>query len=222
MVHSPHDKLAFCGYHSIGTKGATGASLQPVAADIALSGADCIWHACLCAVGRLDILRRALRHHHHHDHHRGRTFAIFFTLFAIGLAGYALSTAAAIIFEGHQAKMAFKRLETRMKKIAALSNHIIVCGGILANRAASEFGRRNVPFVLSEADEAKLKQTLLWLHAAYVERRQRHYGLGTPIRSGKDTPTATNWSRGRLHRTAVLRQRCGATFCTPHSTFRTL
>jgi voltage-gated potassium channel len=26
-----------------------------------------------------------------------------------------------------------------------------------------------------EADEAKLKQTLLWLHASYVEKRQRHY-----------------------------------------------
>jgi voltage-gated potassium channel len=97
----------------------------------------------------------------------GRTFAIFFTLFAIGLAGYALSTAAAIVFEGHQAKMALKRLENRMNKIAALSNHIIVCGGgILANRAASEFSRRNVPFVMIEADEAKLKQTLLWLHAS--------------------------------------------------------
>ena len=106
----------------------------------------------------------------------GRTFAIFFTLFAIGLAGYALSTAAAIVFEGHQAKMALKRLENRMKQIAALSNHVIVCGGgILANRAAGEFSRRRVPFVIIEADEAKLKRTLLWLHAAYVEKRQRHY-----------------------------------------------
>lgn len=106
----------------------------------------------------------------------GRTFAIFFTLFAIGLAGYALSTAAAIVFEGHQAKMARKRLEKRMQQIAALSNHVIVCGGgILANRAASEFRRRNTPFVIIEADEAKLKRTLLWLHAPYVEKRQRHY-----------------------------------------------
>jgi voltage-gated potassium channel len=75
----------------------------------------------------------------------GRTFAIFFTLFAIGLAGYAL-------------------------------NHVIVCGGgILANRAAGEFRRRNVPFVIVEAEEAKLKRTLLWLHGPYVEKRQRHY-----------------------------------------------
>ncbi len=106
----------------------------------------------------------------------GRTFAIFFTLFAIGLAGYALSTAAAIVFEGHQAKMALKRLEKRMQQIAALSGHVIVCGGgILANRTASEFRRRNVPFVIVEADEVKLKQTMLWLHGAYVEKRQRHY-----------------------------------------------
>lgn len=106
----------------------------------------------------------------------GRTFAIFFTLIAIGLAGYALSTAAAIVFEGHQAKMARKRLEKRMQQIADLSNHVIVCGGgILANRAASEFRRRNTSFVIIEADEARLKRTLLWLHAPYVEKRQRHY-----------------------------------------------
>ena len=36
-----------------------------------------------------------------------------------------------------------------MKNISALSNHVIVCGGgILANRAASEFRRRHVPFAL--------------------------------------------------------------------------
>ncbi len=106
----------------------------------------------------------------------GRVFAIFFTLFAIGLAGYSLSTSAAIVFEGHHAKMALKRLEKRMKQISALSNHVIVCGGgILANRAAGEFKRRNMPFVIIEADEAKLKRTLLWLHAPYVEKRQSHY-----------------------------------------------
>ena len=63
-----------------------------------------------------------------------------------------------------------------MKKIAALSNHVIICGGgILANRAAGEFSRRKMPFVIIEANEARLKQTLLWLHAPYVEKRQRHY-----------------------------------------------
>lgn len=106
----------------------------------------------------------------------GRIFAIFFTLFAIGLAGYALSTAAAIVFEGHHAKMERKRLEQRMKQIAELTDHVIVCGGgILANRAAGEFRRRKMPFVIIEAEEAKLKRTLLWLHQPYVEKQQRHY-----------------------------------------------
>lgn len=106
----------------------------------------------------------------------GRIFSIFFTLFAIGLAGYSLSTAAAIIFEGQYAKTELKRLEKRMKKISLLSNHIIVCGGgILGNRAAGEFNRRNVPFLIIESDEAKLKRTLLWLHAPYLDKRQRHY-----------------------------------------------
>lgn len=32
-----------------------------------------------------------------------------------------------------------------------------------------------MPFVIIEADEAKLKRTMLWLHAPYVEKRQSHY-----------------------------------------------
>jgi voltage-gated potassium channel len=106
----------------------------------------------------------------------GRIFAIFFTLFAIGLAGYALSSAAAIIFEGQHAKLELKRLEKRMKKISTLSGHVIVCGGgILANRAANEFNRRNVQFVIIESDESRLKHTLLWMHGPYTEKRRRHY-----------------------------------------------
>ena len=106
----------------------------------------------------------------------GRIFAIFFTLFAIGLAGYALSTAAAIIFEGQSAKIERRRLERRMKKISALTNHVIVCGGgMLATRAAAEFRRRGIPFVLVEPDEVKLKRTMLWLHPSYMEKRLRHY-----------------------------------------------
>jgi voltage-gated potassium channel len=106
----------------------------------------------------------------------GRIFAIFFTLFAIGLAGYSISAIAAVIFEGQQTKMARKRLERRMKRIANLRNHVIICGGgILGNRAAAEFKRRNFPFVIIESDEEKLKRTLLWMHEGYVDKRLRHY-----------------------------------------------
>lgn len=106
----------------------------------------------------------------------GRIFAIFFTLVAIGLAGYAISSAAAIIFETQQAKTEKRKYERRMNEISKLSNHIIVCGGgILGNRAANEFKRRQFPFVMIESDEAKLKKALLWMHESYMDKRQRHY-----------------------------------------------
>ena len=106
----------------------------------------------------------------------GRIFAIFFTLFAIGLAGYAISSAAAILFETQQEKHQKRIFEQRMNNISKLSNHIIVCGGnIIGNRAAGEFRRRQFPFVIIEPDEAKLKKALLWMHESYVDKRMRHY-----------------------------------------------
>ena len=106
----------------------------------------------------------------------GRVFAIFFTLFAIGLAGYAISSAAAVIFETQQRNHEKRKYEQRMNEISKLSNHIIVCGGnIIGNRAASEFKRRQFPFVIIESDEAKLKQALLWMHESYMDKRIRHY-----------------------------------------------
>ncbi|MEM7114103.1 MAG: NAD-binding protein [Chloroflexota bacterium] len=106
----------------------------------------------------------------------GRIFAIFFTLVAIGLAGYAISSATAVIFETQQENREKRKYERRMNQISKLSNHIIVCGGgILGNRAASEFKRRQFPFVFIEPDEAKLKRSLLWMHESYIDKRQRHY-----------------------------------------------
>ena len=106
----------------------------------------------------------------------GRIFAIFFTLVAIGLAGYAISSATAVIFETQREKNEKRKYERRMNEISKLSNHIIVCGGgILGNRAASEFKRRQIPFVFIEPDEAKLKHALLWMHESYMDKRMRHY-----------------------------------------------
>lgn len=106
----------------------------------------------------------------------GRIFAIFFTLVAIGLAGYAISSATAVIFETQRENSERRKFERRMNEISKLSNHIIVCGGgILGNRAASEFKRRQFPFVFIEPDEAKLKRALLWMHESYMDKRQRHY-----------------------------------------------
>ncbi|MDJ0753593.1 MAG: NAD-binding protein [Ardenticatenaceae bacterium] len=106
----------------------------------------------------------------------GRIFAIFFTLVAIGLAGYAISSAAAVLFESQQRNREKRIFEKRMNQIAQLSNHIIVCGGgIIGNRAAGEFKRRGFPFVIIEPHEANLKRALLWMHDSYIDKRMRHY-----------------------------------------------
>ncbi len=106
----------------------------------------------------------------------GRVFAIVFTLFAIALAGYALSTVGATLFERQRSRLEIKRLKRRMNKIAELSNHIIICGAsTLGNRAANEFYRRGFKFVIIEQDAEKLKRALLWMYRPYVEKRQSHF-----------------------------------------------
>lgn len=106
----------------------------------------------------------------------GRIFAIFFTLVAIGLAGYAISSVVAELFERQQEKSERKKYRSRMNAIAQLSDHVIVCGAtIMGNRAAGEFKRRNRPFVLIDADEARLKRSLLWMNESYVTKRQKHF-----------------------------------------------
>lgn len=109
---------------------------------------------------------------------RGQVFAIFFTVIAIGLAGYAISTLAAVVIENQQEKVKRKLLERRMKQIEKLENHNIVCGGsLLAHRTANEFVRRGVPVVIIEQDEAVLKQALLWMNQSYVQKRMRQFNL---------------------------------------------
>jgi len=106
----------------------------------------------------------------------GRLFSIIFTFFAIGLAGYALSTLAVIMIENEKTRLERKRLERKMNGIANLRDHMIVCGGnILAHRAANEFFQRQIPFVFIEQNEETLKWALLWMHEGYVNKRRRHY-----------------------------------------------
>ena len=106
----------------------------------------------------------------------GRLFSIFFTLFAIALGGYALSMLAVVVIENEKTRLARKRQERRMKGIANLRDHMIVCGSnILAHRAANEFFRRQIPFVFIEPNEETLKWALLWMHEGYVSKRRRYY-----------------------------------------------
>ena len=106
----------------------------------------------------------------------GRLFAIFFTLTAIGLAGYAISTFAAIVFENMSNRKERKMQNKRLQRITDLEDFYIVCGAnVLGQRAANEFKKQQLPFVLIEPDEATLHYALLWMHDSYVSKQLAHY-----------------------------------------------
>ena len=106
----------------------------------------------------------------------GRIFAVFFTLIAIGIAGYAISTVAAFVIEREHKRVTRLIWERKMKRIADLTDHIILCGGgYIGKRVASEFYRSQVPFVIVEENEDLLRWTLLYLHQDYVTRKIRQF-----------------------------------------------
>jgi voltage-gated potassium channel len=106
----------------------------------------------------------------------GRVFAIFFTLVAIGVAGYAISTMAAFVIERQQMQVRRIIQERRMKQIADLNDHMILCGGgYIGKRIANEFYRTGIPFVIIEPNEDILRWTLLYLHKDYVTKKIRQY-----------------------------------------------
>ncbi len=106
----------------------------------------------------------------------GRLFSIFFTLSAIGLASYAISSLAASVIE-KQARRAKQRIRRRrMQQIDELENHLIICGAtVVGHRVGSELMRRQRQFVLIEADEARLRLALYWMNPEYIARRRRQY-----------------------------------------------
>ena len=106
----------------------------------------------------------------------GRLFAIFFTLSAIGLASYAISTLAAVVIRWEQERVQRHIQEQRMSTIAGLENHIIVCGGNPISRKAMFFFQRdNQPIILVEQDEEKLRRALLYLDIEYLQKKFGHY-----------------------------------------------
>ena len=106
----------------------------------------------------------------------GRVFSIGFTLSAIGAAGYAISSMAAVVIEHKRTRNPRRMERNRMKRISELNEHMIVCGGgIVAHRAANQFLRRDRQFIIVEKDEETLRWALLWMHKGYVEKRRRHF-----------------------------------------------
>lgn len=106
----------------------------------------------------------------------GRFFAIFFTLSAIGLASYAISTLAAVVIRWEHERVRRHIQEERMAVISNLSQHIIICGGSPISRKAMFYFRRDKqPIILVEQDEARLRRALLYLDAQYLEKKFGRY-----------------------------------------------
>lgn len=102
----------------------------------------------------------------------GRLFAIFFTMIAIGIGGYTISTFAAYSVESRTRKIAAKYRKRRMKRIDKLQQHFILCGAdMLGLRIAEEFYLSNTPYVIIDPDADKLKTALLFSHPEYLQQK---------------------------------------------------
>lgn len=102
----------------------------------------------------------------------GRVFAIFFTMIAIGVAGYTISTLAAYSIESRPRKVAAKYRKRRMNRIDALQQHYILCGAdMLGLRIAEEFYLSGTPYIIIDPDPEKLKMALLFSHPDYLQQK---------------------------------------------------
>jgi voltage-gated potassium channel len=78
-----------------------------------------------------------------------KLFTIFYLITGLGIATYAISSLTALIVEGDlKGYLKERRME---KRLAALTEHIIVCGlGKVGFQAAWEFKQAGIPFVIVE------------------------------------------------------------------------
>ncbi len=102
----------------------------------------------------------------------GRVFAIGFSLVAIGLGGYAISSLAIFTVETRQRTLARLTRRRLMQRVDSLNNHYIVCGAnLIGTRIATDFNVHGVDFVLIDTDEARLKHALLFSHPEYFRQK---------------------------------------------------
>lgn len=98
----------------------------------------------------------------------GRIFAIGFTLLAIGLGGYAISTLAAAVIERQATRTERLLRRRRMRSIEGLTGHYILCGAdMTCRRIAQELRVNNVPFMLISPNADQLAETLRALDPEY-------------------------------------------------------
>jgi len=108
----------------------------------------------------------------------GRVFAIFFTMIAIGIGGYAISVLAAFAIEKQATKLERILRKRKMERINALKDHMIICGtDFVGVRVALEYMQTQTPFILIEADEERLRLALLLMNPEYYKAKIQEIGF---------------------------------------------
>jgi voltage-gated potassium channel len=106
----------------------------------------------------------------------GRLFAIFFTLTAVGVAGYMVSILAATVIERQSTRVQRTLWKRNMHRIEELSGHIVICGAdFVGSRVALEYQRTGTPFILIEENEELLREALLLLIPDYYQAMVRSF-----------------------------------------------
>jgi len=127
----------------------------------------------------------------------GRVFTIVLGLVSVGIAGYAISTVAALLVEGDLNRII--RRHKMDKQIAKLNEHIILCGaGRVGTQIALEFYQTQTPFVLVDQDPEAIEEMLRVGHIPYLQGNatknetlrlagiERAKGLVAALRDDKD------------------------------------
>ncbi|MBI2987454.1 MAG: potassium channel protein [Deltaproteobacteria bacterium] len=87
----------------------------------------------------------------------GRVFTMFLIMVGVGALTYGLTAATAFVVEGTLTDMiGRRRMEAEINK---LKDHIILCGiGEIGRHIVREFLKTQIPFIVIEKDEERLKQ----------------------------------------------------------------
>lgn len=102
----------------------------------------------------------------------GRIFAIGFTLFAISLGGYAISTFAVYFVENRQRTLARRFRKRLMNTLDNFTDHYILCGAnLIGTRIAEEFYTHGVDFVIIDDNEEHIKRAILYAYPEYFEQK---------------------------------------------------
>ncbi|WP_456419263.1 potassium channel family protein [Methanocaldococcus infernus] len=89
----------------------------------------------------------------------GKLSVIIYIFAGVGAVAYTLSNVASFFIEGHFKRyFRLKRMRDRIKK---LENHYIICGfGRLGRIVAYELEKNNIPYIVIDKDEEKLKEEI--------------------------------------------------------------